>query len=124
MIQADVDKIALRYGPLVYNVEKADQPDITKALSAEPLKAEWHEDLLGGQMAITGKWSDGSPMLAIPHYTRMNRVKAGPEVLGGDNSVNYAPGSDSSAAASSDTDEGKEPPRPPILSQVWIKDEA
>jgi hypothetical protein len=25
-------------------------------------------------MVITGKWADGSPMLAIPNYARMNRV--------------------------------------------------
>ena len=42
-------------------------------------KAEWRPDLLGGVMVITGKWQDGSPMLAIPNYARMNRVGAPPE---------------------------------------------
>jgi len=27
-IEADRGRIALRYGPMIYNVEKADQPDI------------------------------------------------------------------------------------------------
>ena len=42
--------------------------------SDDPLKAEWRPDLLGGVMVITGKWKDGTPMLAIPNYARMNRV--------------------------------------------------
>ncbi|HWR37456.1 MAG TPA: beta-L-arabinofuranosidase domain-containing protein, partial [Clostridia bacterium] len=77
-IKADVGLVALRYGPLVYNVEKADQPDIDKPLSAAPLRTEWHGDLLGGVLTINGKWQDGKPMLAIPNYARMNRVEPEP----------------------------------------------
>jgi hypothetical protein len=43
-----------------------------------PLAAEWHGDLLGGVMAIKGKFADGSPLLAIPNYTRMNRQPGPP----------------------------------------------
>ena len=91
-IKADVDLLALQYGPFIYNVETADQHNLDLALSDEPLKAEWRSDLLGGVMVITGKWQDGSPMLAIPNYARMNRVEHEAPEAAGDNSVNYAPG--------------------------------
>lgn len=74
LVRADDGRVALRYGPLIYNVERADQPDLDLALGADPLKAEWRGDLLGGVVAITGKWADGSAMLAVPNYARMNRV--------------------------------------------------
>jgi DUF1680 family protein len=68
-------KVALRYGPLVYNIEQVDQ-DISKALSPDsPLTTEWRADLLGGVMVIKGQFADGSPMLAIPNYARTNRDK-------------------------------------------------
>jgi len=91
-IKADTDLLALQYGPLIYNVEIADQPNLDLPLSNEPLQAEWRPDLLGGVMVITGKWQDGSPMLAVPNYARMNRVAEPKTEAGGDSSVNYAPG--------------------------------
>jgi len=72
-IKADHGRVALRYGPLIYNVETADQPDINLAPDLKSLKTEWRADLLGGTMTIKGKWSDGSPLLAIPNYARENR---------------------------------------------------
>jgi len=75
---------------LVYNVERADQHDIEQPLGQAPLKAEWRPDLLDGVMAITGTWQDGSPMLAIPNFARMNRVSQVAAVGAGD--VDYAPG--------------------------------
>lgn len=75
-------KVALRYGPLIYNFEKADQ-DITKALPpSSALTPEWRGDLLGGLMAINGKFADGSKMLAIPNYARLNRDKDLPPEAG------------------------------------------
>jgi DUF1680 family protein len=75
-IEADRGKVALRLGPLVYNIEDADQ-DITKALDpAAPLEAEWMPDLLGGVVAIEGQFADGSAMIAIPNFARANRVPA------------------------------------------------
>lgn len=69
----DEGKVALKYGPLIYNIEKVDQ-DISKPISkTAPLTAEWHPDLLGGVMAIKGKFADGSDLLAIPNYARTNR---------------------------------------------------
>ena len=75
-IAADQNKVALRYGPLMYNIEKVDQ-DITKPLSADsPLTTEWRGDLLGGVMVIKGTFADGSPMMAIPNFARTNRDPA------------------------------------------------
>jgi hypothetical protein len=73
-IEADRGRVALRYGPLIYSVERADQPDLNQALSRSPLVAEWRGDLLQGVMAIKGTWADASPMLAIPYFARQNRV--------------------------------------------------
>jgi hypothetical protein len=91
-IKADANLVALQYGPLLYNVETADQHSLDQPLSNEPLKAEWRPDLLGGVMVITGKWQDGTPMLAIPNYARMNRAEHDHSAAAGDPSVNYAPG--------------------------------
>jgi hypothetical protein len=97
-IKADLGTVALKYGPLIYNVETADEQNIGQPLSDAPLKAEWRPDLLGGVMVITGKWQDGSPMTAVPNYARMNRVGPPVEYLG-DTNVNYAPGASTSAGA-------------------------
>jgi DUF1680 family protein len=91
-IMADVNRVALRYGPLIYNVETADQADLNQPLSDAPLKAEWRPDLLGGVVAITGTWQDGTPMLAVPNYVRMNRAEQPKVETAGESSVNYAPG--------------------------------
>jgi uncharacterized protein len=95
-IEATAGQTALRYGPVVYCVESVDQ-DMDKTLEADaPLTTEWREDLLDGVTVIKGKWSDGSPLTAIPYYARANRT---PEASAGDSS---------------------KPPRP--RSTVWIKD--
>lgn len=77
-IAANVGRVALQYGPLVYNVESVDLPSgknlDTLALAPDPpLRAEWDETLLGGVLAIRGAFSDGTPLQAIPNYARMNR---------------------------------------------------
>lgn len=41
-IEADKGRIALRYGPLIYNVEVADQPNIDQPISKTPLS--WNGD--------------------------------------------------------------------------------
>ena len=77
-IEALRDKVALRIGPLVYNIEKVDQ-DITKAIEpASPLSMEFRQDLLGGVPVIKGKFADGSPLLAVPNLVRMNRNPPAP----------------------------------------------
>ena len=73
-IKADAQLVALKYGPLVYNAEKVDNQDIERKIGDAPLNTVWKPFLLGGVMVITGKWSDGSDLIAIPNYARMNRV--------------------------------------------------
>ncbi len=77
-IEADKDRVALRYGPMIYNVEQADQPNINQAIGATPLTLQWRDDLLRGVMTIKGTWSDGSPLVAIPNYARLNRIPTTP----------------------------------------------
>ncbi len=71
-VEANRGEVALRYGPLIYSVEKTDQ-DISGAIGNDPLVPEWRGDLLDGVMVIKGKWADGSPLLAIPYWARNNR---------------------------------------------------
>jgi uncharacterized protein len=101
-IEADQGLAAIKYGPLIYSVETADNGDIGRKLSDAPLRAQWRPDLLGGVMAISGEWQDGASMLAIPNFARANRV--GPP-------SDY-PRSDFP---------GREPKsKPAITSKVWI----
>jgi len=72
-IKADRSQIALRYGPLIYTIETADQPKLDLSPDVKSLATEWRGDLLGGVLVIKGQWSDGSPLLAIPNYARQNR---------------------------------------------------
>ncbi len=77
-VEANQGRVALRYGPLIYNVEEVDQ-NINLALSDEPVVPEWRDDLMGGMIILKGKWEDGSEMIAIPNYARMNRGVDGEE---------------------------------------------
>jgi DUF1680 family protein len=122
---------ALRYGPLIYNVETADQPDINRAISGQPLTIEWRPDLLQGVNTIKGTWADGTPLIAIPHYARNNRLGQEPDRRNadspaGDNAVNYAPGSTTpQTPPAQPTPDGVRPRRGRAGgpdSQVWIKD--
>ncbi|MBO9618459.1 MAG: glycoside hydrolase family 127 protein [Niabella sp.] len=106
-IVADKNKVALRYGPLVYNIESADQ-DITKKISNKPLKLQWRPDFLRGVMTINGAWADGSPLLAVPNYSRMNRV-----------AVTALPQSDEVLAPTRPNEPPRYVEREP-LSKVWI----
>lgn len=123
-IKADKGMLALKYGPLVYNVETADQHNIEQPLGTAPLKMDWRPDLLGGVMAMTGKWQDDTPMLAVPNYTRMNRAEQPKEQAAGDPAINYAPGATAAAGTN---------PRPNanavarnrnrrVQSKVWVTD--
>ncbi len=107
-IAADRGRVALRYGPLLYNIEKVDQ-DITKRLGpTSPLTTEWKGDLLGGVVTIKGTFADGSPLLAIPNYARYNR---NPPVPPAPPAPAPPPGS-----------KPARPPRPPATSIVWINE--
>jgi DUF1680 family protein len=83
-VAANVGRVALMYGPLVYNVEQVDNPNLGSREGAEPvlspdteLLTEWRPDLLGGVVVIKGKWADGSPLMAVPNYARNNRGEQG-----------------------------------------------
>ena len=72
-IAADRGRVALRYGPLIYNIESVDQ-NVAGVLRPDvPLTTEWNRDRLGGVVAIRGAFADGSALTAIPNYTRNNR---------------------------------------------------
>jgi len=74
-VEANRGRVALRYGPLVYNFEAVDGNNLNGVLDANAeLTTEWRPDLLGGVMVIKGKFADGSPLLAIPNYARNNRT--------------------------------------------------
>jgi DUF1680 family protein len=106
-IAAARNKVALRYGPLMYNIEKVDQ-DLGKTLSPEaPLTTEWR-DLLSGVMVIKGAFSDGSAMVAIPNFARTNRD---PE----------EPPTPPDAPPPGSVAEARRAPRP-VTSIVWIKE--
>jgi len=107
-IADDQGRVALRYGPLIYNVEVEDQPKIEQALGSEPLRAVWRPDLLGGVMVLEGRWADGTPMLAIPNYARMNRTVR---------EVTQNAGSSASSGVRRRRGQNRE-----IQSEVWIKD--
>jgi DUF1680 family protein len=72
-VAADAGRVALRYGPLIYNLESVDQ-NVDAILAPSPaLSTEWNGRLLGGVMVIKGAFADGTPMMAIPNYARLNR---------------------------------------------------
>jgi len=60
-------------------VEKSDNASIDRKLGEAPLGTQWRADLLGGVMLITGKWANGSDLVAIPNYARMNRGGSPPD---------------------------------------------
>lgn len=80
-VAANAGRVALQYGPLVYNIESVDlpggvTPDDVALSPSSPLGAEWDADHLGGVMTIRGKFAGGEPLRAIPYYARMNRLSA------------------------------------------------
>src|SRR6185295_13649258 len=107
-IAATKDKVALRYGPLVYNIEQVDQ-DIHGVLDpGAPLTTEFKKDLLGGVTVIRTKFADGTPVMAIPNFVHYNRNPPDPP-----------------RPAPPPAEPGQPAPRPappPATSIVWIKE--
>ena len=115
-IAATKGRVALQYGPLLYNVEKVDE-DITQVLAASaPLTTEWKPELLGGVMVVKGTLADGSPLMAVPNYARYNRnspvVAAPPPIAAAQPATPPAPGT-----------QPVRPPPPPVTSIVWMKEQ-
>jgi DUF1680 family protein len=133
-IQADRGRVALRCGPLIYSVERADQPDLNQVLSPSPLAVQWRGDLLQGVSVIQGTWADGSSLLAIPYFARQNRLSQTDRALrpqtATDPTINYA-GSGTTANAAATTNAPAGGNRAPGArgrreagnSMVWIKAE-
>ncbi len=98
-------RIALRYGPLIYCLEQQEQ-DITKAAAdTAAVKPEWRADFLGGVMVLRSEFADGSPLLAIPYFARMNRE----------------PGTEYPPVPPPPGPDGRRPAPPPVRSTVWIR---
>jgi DUF1680 family protein len=72
-VRADRGRVALRFGPLIYNIESVDQNVDSILAPTSLLTTEWKPDLLDGVVVIHGTFTDGKPMLAIPNYARNNR---------------------------------------------------
>jgi hypothetical protein len=72
-IAATAGRVALRYGPLIYNIESVDQDANSVLGPASELATRWEGGLLGGVLVIKGTFSDGKPLTAIPNYARLNR---------------------------------------------------
>ena len=72
-VKANLGRVALRCGPLIYNIESADQ-NVDAVLKPDaPLTMSWQPDLLGGVTVIEGAFADGTKLKAIPNYARNNR---------------------------------------------------
>jgi DUF1680 family protein len=111
-------KVALRLGPLVYNIEQVDQ-DISGVLRPDaPLASEWRPGLLKGVKVITGRFADGAPLLAIPNYARYNRNPPAPAPA----PPVPAPPPAAAAPAPAAAAPAPRPAPPPPTSIVWIRE--
>ena len=72
-VTADRGLVALRYGPMIYNLESVDQPVDGQLNADTPLTTEWQPDLLGGVVVIHSRFANGSSLTAIPNFARNNR---------------------------------------------------
>jgi uncharacterized protein len=102
------DKVALRVGPLVYNIEQVDQPIDGVLPSSSALALEWRPALLGGLNVITGRFASGTALTAVPNFARYNRNPPAPPPA--------PPPAAGTAGAR------PRPAPPPPTSIVWIKE--
>lgn len=108
-IEANRGRVALRRGPVVYNIEQVDQDIHQRLDTSAPLTAEWRGDLLSGVTVIRGRFADGTPMTAIPNYARFNRDPIPPPPAPVPPPVPGAP-------------PAPRPTPPPATSIVWMKE--
>jgi DUF1680 family protein len=121
-IAANKDRVALRVGPLTYNIEQVDQ-DITGVLDpAAALTTEWRGDLLGGVSVIKGRFTNGAPMTAIPNYARFNRNPPAPPYVPPPPAPPRPPASAAGATPPAATPPAPRPVPPPPQSIVWIRE--
>ena len=74
-VKATRGQVALRFGPLIYSIEWGDQANISTTIGRMVPKPVWRPNLLGGVIALEGEWADGSALIAVPYYARMNRSR-------------------------------------------------
>jgi uncharacterized protein len=76
-VTADVGRVAIARGPLVYCFEAVDNgghvKDIVLARDAK-LTAEFRKDLLGGMTVVRGVAADGREVMAVPYYAWDHRA--------------------------------------------------
>lgn len=68
-------------------------------------------------MVITGKWSDGSELVAVPNYARMNRVGP-PHPYPSEEEAEFAASSSSTSGGASSTVPDQQVPA--VRSKVWV----
>jgi DUF1680 family protein len=74
-VDADIGRVALMRGPLLYCLEEIDNPGGTDVvLDDSPLFLE-ETELFGRQIVVKGLTKDGTPFTAIPYYLWNNRGK-------------------------------------------------
>ena len=112
-IEATRGKVAIRRGPVVYNIEQVDQ-DITQTVDTSvALTPEWRPELLGGVTVLTGKFTNGNGFMAIPNYVRFNRNPPRP-------APTPTPTPTPLPAGATPTPTPRPAP-PPVTSIVWMK---
>jgi DUF1680 family protein len=72
-VSACSGRLAIQRGPIVYCIESVDQNTGNSLSSSAALSAVWDSGLLNGVMKITGTFTNGSALTAIPYYARLNR---------------------------------------------------
>lgn len=72
-VKANIGRVAIKRGPIIYNFESVDQ-NLEKILKPDTnLTQEFRKDLLDGIVVVKGVWDDGTALLGIPNYARLNR---------------------------------------------------
>ena len=71
-VAADAGLVSLQYGPLIYNIESADQSTGLVLSPSAPLFT-LSTNILGGFLKISGTWTNGAVLTAIPNYAHLNR---------------------------------------------------
>ncbi len=76
-VEATRGRVALQYGPLVFNIENVDHQnrDVNRFIlpPSSELSTSWESSLLGGCVVIKSTLADGTPMIAVPNFLRNNR---------------------------------------------------
>ncbi len=75
-VRADIGRVALMRGPLVYCFEQCDNPGAPADDTLDEqsgFDTEWREDLPGGYYAVAARAGDGRRLAAVPYFAWDNR---------------------------------------------------